>query len=150
MYTLVFQTSRNGAIINILNGETKGDLLMIGNIDITGIQHTSGDRAKVYIERKIGRLYKYIPKNMRNDVRAEVHIADKTNEDPKNPIECSVFIALHGGKEFKATNNGRTLEAAVDTTEAKIRRQLRRYHDEVVDRSPAMRMASRLKRALGR
>lgn len=123
---------------------------MIQHIDITGTQYTSGEEAKQYICHKIGRLDKYIPKKSRSDARAEVNIADKAKENPQNPTECSVFIALLGGKEFKATDSGRTLEAAVDKAEAKMRKQLQRYHDEATDRSPAMRMASRLKRALGR
>lgn len=98
---------------------------MISRIEKSGINLELGDDVKKYIDKKIGRLDRYMPRSARKSVHAGVKLR-ATNNKPGNKYECEVILHLPGGK-VTAKESTLNMFAAVDIVEAKLRNQLHRY-----------------------
>lgn len=98
---------------------------MIARIDKSGIKLELDDDVVKYIDRKIGRLDRYIPRSARPSVRAVVTIRETGNQDG-NKYECEVILHLPGGS-VTAKDSTMNKFAAVDIVEAKLRNQLHKY-----------------------
>lgn len=100
---------------------------MIAHIDTSGINLDLGDDIKKYINRKIGRLDKYMPRHARKTVRAEAKLRE-TNNRLGNKYECEVVLHVPGGT-IQAKEATLNMFAAVDIVEAKLKNQLIRYKE---------------------
>lgn len=98
---------------------------MISRIEKSGINLELGEDVKKYIDRKIGRLDRYMPRSARKSVHVEAKLK-ATNNKPGNKYECEVILHLPGGKVM-AKESTLNMFAAVDIVEAKLRNQLQRY-----------------------
>lgn len=98
---------------------------MIAKIEITGIGLELGDDIKKYINKKVGRLDKYMPRHARQSVHAVVKMR-QTNDHLGNKYECEVLLHLPGAivQSKDATLN---MFAAVDIVEQKLKNQLVKY-----------------------
>lgn len=104
---------------------------MITNISISGIRYEVSDKMDRYVRSKIGRLDRYMPRNARRSVRAEVRLSeDKANKNDKYQVEATLHIkdGLLTAKE--ATLN---MYAAIDIVEAKLKSQLRKHKERHMD-----------------
>lgn len=98
---------------------------MIARIDKSGINlELDADVAK-YIDRKIGRLDRYIPRSARASARAVVTIRESSNQ-AGNKYECEVILHLPG-ENVTAKDATMNKFAAVDIVEAKLRNRLLKY-----------------------
>ena len=100
---------------------------MIARIDKSGINLELDDDIAKYIDRKVGRLDRYMPRAARSSAHAIVTIRDTGNQ-AGGRYECEVIIRVPGGT-VTAKESTMNQFAAVDIVEAKIRNQLRRYKD---------------------
>jgi putative sigma-54 modulation protein len=100
---------------------------MIAKIDTSGINLDLSDDIKKYIDRKIGRLDKFIPRHARKSVHAEAKLRE-TNNRLGNKYECEVILHVPGGT-IQAKEATLNMFAAVDIVEAKLRNQLTKYKD---------------------
>jgi ribosomal subunit interface protein len=98
---------------------------MIARIDKSGINLELDEDVVKYIDRKIGRLDRYIPRAARSSVRAVVTIRETTNQ-AGNKYECEVILRLPG-ETITAKESTMNKFAAVDIVEAKLRNQLHKY-----------------------
>lgn len=98
---------------------------MIAKIDTSGINLELGDDIKKYINRKIGRLDKYMTRHARKSVHAEVKLR-QTNNRLGNKYECEVLLHVPG-EMIQAKESTLNMFAAVDIVEAKLRNQLIKY-----------------------
>lgn len=98
---------------------------MIARIDKSGINLELEDDVAKYIDRKIGRLDRYIPRAARSSAHAVVTIRDTGNQ-AGNKYECEVILRVPG-KEVTAKDSTMNQFAAIDIVEAKLRNQLRKY-----------------------
>jgi putative sigma-54 modulation protein len=104
---------------------------MIARIDKSGINlELDGDVSK-YIDRKIGRLDRYLPRVARKTVRATVTISETGNQDG-NKYECEAILRVPG-KTITAKDSTLNMFAAVDIVEAKLRTHLHKYKDAHVE-----------------
>lgn len=100
---------------------------MIKNIDITGVHVDVDDDLKKYINRKIGKLDKYVPRREKEVVRAEVKIKEASNKKKKQ-YTCEVIMHLPKDKiTIKETTVN--MFAAVDIVETKFKNQLKKYKE---------------------
>lgn len=99
--------------------------LMIAKIDTSGINLELGDDIKKYIDRKIGRLDKYMPRHARKSAHATAKLRE-TNNRLGNKYECEVILHVPGGP-IQAKESTLNMFAAVDIVEAKLRNQLVKY-----------------------
>lgn len=98
---------------------------MLTKIEIAGINLDLGDDIKKYIERKVGRLDRYMPKNARDVAHAEVKMR-QTKSKPGNQYECEVIMHLPGN-QVQAKEATLNMFAAVDIVEQKLKNQLAKY-----------------------
>lgn len=81
-----------------------------------------------YIERKIGKLDKYMTKHAKKTAHAEVKLKQEKSKSNEK-FTCEVIMHLPGGvlTAKEATLN---IFAAIDIVEAKLKNQLRKYKDK--------------------
>ena len=118
---------------------------MINRIEITSINGELGADIKKYIQRKIGRLDRYISKKARQSVRAEVKIG-QTNTKNNDKYECEVILHLPG-QQLVANESTLNMFAAVDIVESKMKTQLHKYKEQhEVQRVGRLSLLARLRR----
>jgi ribosomal subunit interface protein len=98
---------------------------MIARIDKSGINLELEDDVAKYIDRKIGRLDRYLPRAARSSAHATVTIRDTGNQSG-NRYECEAILHVPGGT-VTAKDSTMNQFAAIDIVEAKLRNQLRKY-----------------------
>lgn len=100
---------------------------MINRIEITGINIELGADIKKYIQRKIGRLDRYISKKARQSVHAEVKIW-QTNAKNNDKYECEIILHVPE-QQLMAKESTLNMFAAVDIVESKMKTQLHKYKE---------------------
>ncbi len=118
---------------------------MISPIAITGIRYDVDERTKKYVEQKVGKLDRFLPRHARKSAQAEVKLAqvDRSNG---NKYEAEVVLYLPE-KTLTAKDSTVNVLAAVDIVEAKLHSQLTKYKEQhTEDRS----VLSKFKRSFAR
>lgn len=100
---------------------------MIQNVDVKGVHMEVGPDLQKYAIRKISKLDRFIPKNARESVRAEVFLKESKAKDKKS-CTCEVIIHLPG-EQVTTKESTMNIFAAVDIVEAKLKNQLTKYKD---------------------
>lgn len=118
---------------------------MIGSIDITGVNYTVGDQAKKYVQRRIAKLDRYLPRHARKSVTADVKLR-QVNRDHGNKYEAEILLNVPD-KRLTAKDSTINMFAAIDIVEAKLVSQLRKYKQATVAHVGNRRMLRRGKRA---
>jgi putative sigma-54 modulation protein len=122
---------------------------MIAPINIVGIKIDLEDDIKRYVNQKIGRLDRYIPRHARQTAHAEVRLRD-AKKSHGNRYECEVVLHLPN-ETITAKDSTMNLFAAVDIVEQKMKNQLKKYKDVRTERRiKAAGLFGSLKRQLGR
>jgi len=103
---------------------------MIEKIEITGNGYKVEEGLKKYVEKRIGKLDKYLPKGSKKDVIAKVIVAE-VNKNKGDKYEISVAMEIPGGKVIAAKDECSNIFAGVDLVEAKVTGQIRRYKLEM-------------------
>ncbi len=118
---------------------------MIESISITGLKYDVDKKTQGYIEKKIGRLDRYLPRHARQSVSVDVKLS-LTGEAKGDTHQAEVFFVLPS-KKLTAKGFGSSATVAIDIVEEKIEGQLRRYKTEMVPHiGKRRRILSRFKR----
>ena len=117
---------------------------MISHIDITGVRYTPDEQTTKYVRRKIGGLERYVPRHARKSLKVEVKLKE-VNRAYGNKYECEVLFHVPNAL-LTAKDSTVNMLAAVDIVEAKMRTQLKKYKDDVVNRDGNHNFLGRLKR----
>ncbi|MBQ8156946.1 ribosome-associated translation inhibitor RaiA [Candidatus Saccharibacteria bacterium] len=102
---------------------------MIEKIDISGSNFKVEESFKKYVEKRIGKLDRYLPRQHRKDVVAKV-VVTQVDRDHGNKYELSVSLNIPGGKVLAAKDEASNIFAGIDIIEAKLTGQIRRYKTE--------------------
>jgi len=101
---------------------------MISPIAITGIKYDVDDKTKKYVEQKIGKLDRFLPRHARKSAKAEVKLIQV---DQKNGNKYEADVVLHlPEKTLTAKDSTVNVLAAVDIVEAKLHAQLAKYKEQ--------------------
>lgn len=103
---------------------------MIDNLVISGVHFDLDEDLKKYVQKKIGSMDKYLPRQSRETVRVEVRLKGRHAKDKKTNI-CEVTLHLPHGLMI-VTESAMNIYAAVDIAEAKIKNQLIKNKSEIV------------------
>ncbi len=101
---------------------------MIQSVTVTGVKYNVDEQTKKYIEKKIGRLDRFLPRHARKSATAEVKLRE-VNRDNGNKYEAEVILFVPDKKQLTAKDSTMNILAAVDIVEAKLAGQLRKYKD---------------------
>jgi putative sigma-54 modulation protein len=122
---------------------------MIQSITVSGVKYNVDEQTKKYIEKKIGRLDRFLPRHARKSATAEVKLRE-VNRDKGNKYEAEVILSVPE-KQITAKDSTMNVLAAVDIVEAKLANQLRRYKETHVGHIGKTRaILSRFKRSYAR
>lgn len=100
---------------------------MIQRFDISGVHVHVDDDLRKYVQRKIGRLDRFILKASRQAVHGEVKLKESKAKDKK---ECTCEVILHLPHEtLTTTETTINMYAAVDIVETKLHGQLKKYKE---------------------
>lgn len=95
--------------------------------EITGVHTELDAKIKKYVQVKMNKLEKYMPKHARESVHAEVFLKER-NIKAKKEMSCEVV--LHLPKEtLRIEESTMNIYAAVDIVEAKLKNQLKKYKE---------------------
>lgn len=97
------------------------------HMDITGVRYTPDELTKRYVRKKIGNLERYLSRHARKTLRAEVKLHE-VNRARGNKYECDVILYVPDAV-ITARDSTLNMLAAVDIVEAKLKNQLKKYHD---------------------
>lgn len=100
---------------------------MINRIDISAVQTNLTKELQRYITKKIASLDKYIPKEARGSVHAEVILKEVTIKKKKQ-CTCEVIIHLPG-ENIAAKESTMNMFAAIDIVQEKLKVQLKKYKE---------------------
>ena len=103
---------------------------MIEKIDITGNGFKVEDSFKKYVNKRIGKLDRYLPRRNKKDVICKV-VVSEIGKGKIDKYEISAAMEIPGGKVLAARDECSNVFAGIDLVEAKITGQIRRYKLEV-------------------
>lgn len=121
---------------------------MISRIDKSGINLELDGDLKKYIDKKIGRLDRYMPRQARKTVYASVKMRLADNKAGEKYV-CEVVLHLPDGA-MVTKETTLNMYAAVDIVEAKLKNQLKKYKIAHIQHLKAQRQGGLLKRIFSR
>jgi putative sigma-54 modulation protein len=121
---------------------------MINAIEITVIKYNLDETTKRYVNKKIGRLDRYLPRHARSSVSADIKLKE-VNRAHGNKYEAEIVFNVPD-KTLTAKDSTVNMLAAVDIVEAKIVAQLRKYKQATVKHIGKRGAMSRFKRSYAR
>lgn len=121
---------------------------MISSVDITGVKYDVDENTKKYVQKKIGRLDRYLPRHARKSATADVRIKQVDQpRDNKYSVEITLTVP---GNNLSANDVAGNVLAAVDIVEAKLVRQLHKYKQTSIPHLGRRGVLSRFKRSYDR
>lgn len=121
---------------------------MITSIKLNGVAYEIDDLTRKYVNKKIGRLDRYLPKHARKSATADVKLA-QVDHDHGNKYEVEVILNVPG-KVITAKDSTSNMLAAFDIVDAKLQTQLRSYKDASVAHIGQRGVMGRFKRSFAR
>lgn len=120
---------------------------MIAKLEISGVHYDVDSDLRKYVNKKIGRMDRYVQRNARPSMHAEVKLKENHAKDRK---QCTCEVICHvPGERFVISETTLNMYAAVDIVEAKLKNQLKKYKEKRL--SPrAGRKEGRVRRLLGK
>lgn len=99
---------------------------MIEKIEINGNGYRVEEPFRKYVEKRIGKLDRYLPKAAKKDVIVKM-VVKEIGKNKGEKYEMSVAMEIPGGKMIAARDECTNAFAGVDLIEAKLTGQIRRY-----------------------
>ncbi|MBQ2672531.1 ribosome-associated translation inhibitor RaiA [Candidatus Saccharibacteria bacterium] len=103
---------------------------MIEKIDVSGNGYKVDDALKKYVEKRLGKLDRYLPRGAKKDVVCNV-VVSEIGKNKGEKYALSAAMEIPGGKVIAAKDECSNIFAGVDLVEAKLMGQIRRYKLEV-------------------
>jgi ribosomal subunit interface protein len=100
---------------------------MFQKFEINTIHTNIDEPLKKYVNKKIGGLDKYTPRQAKKSAHCEVHLKELKSSN-KNNCRCEVTIYLPH-QTIVVKESAINMYAAVDIVEAKLKMQLKKYKD---------------------
>lgn len=100
---------------------------MIRKLEITGVHIDTDEKVKKYVQKRVAKLERYIPRHARDSVHVDVKLRESKKQQDK---QCTAEMIMYLPHEtLTAKESTINLFAAIDIVEAKIQNQLKKYKD---------------------
>jgi len=116
---------------------------MLQKFELKGVHTTIDDALKQHVTDKIGRLDRYLPRHHRESVHAVVELKETKTKD-KNQYVCNVTMHMPHD-DINVKESGRSMYAAVDVVETKLKQLIQKYKDQHANGKVARHLAGRLR-----
>lgn len=101
---------------------------MIAKLEISGVHYNVDADLKKYVNKKIGRMDRYVQRQARASMHAEIKLKENHAKDRK---QCTCEVICHvPGETFVISETTLNMYAAVDIVEAKLKNQLKKYKEK--------------------
>jgi len=101
---------------------------MISRIEINSVHAEVDEDLHKYVTKKVGSLDKFIQREARQSLHAEVKLKENHAKDRKQ-FTCEVILHLPR-EQIMVSDTTMNMYAAVDIVEAKLKTQLKKYKDK--------------------
>lgn len=118
---------------------------MIQRLEISGVHTKLTNDTEMYVHKKIGTLDKYVPKNAKSSLHVEVKL--KQSKAKNRPAHTCEVITHLPHESITTVAKDRTILAAIDEAEAKLKLQLKKYKEKHGGPRLHRRVLRRLKRS---
>ncbi|MEK7542190.1 MAG: HPF/RaiA family ribosome-associated protein [Patescibacteria group bacterium] len=105
-------------------------------IDIKYTQFQPADNIEEYARKRIGSLARFLKSFEKNhEITTFVEIARSTRHHRKGNVFYAeaMFESVPGGKKFRAESTGLDIREAIDEVKEKLKKEIRRYKDKLVN-----------------
>ncbi|MDR2063979.1 MAG: ribosome-associated translation inhibitor RaiA [Candidatus Nomurabacteria bacterium] len=116
---------------------------MITNIEKTGVKYDIDETISRYIDKRLGRLDKFLPRSHRKNAILKV-VIKQVNRSHGNKYELDAELNAHG-KIINAKDEAGNVLAGIDIVEAKFLVQIRKFKAEVSGKGLFARFRKRRK-----
>src|SRR5690348_5501700 len=114
---------------------------MVHKLDIAGEHYTIDANLRKYVNRKLGRIDKYLSRHCRESAHMEVRMKEHLSNGKK---QCIAQLTLHLPKEtINLKESTLNMYAAIDILQAKLKQQVQRYKELHADGKLRRRLFSR-------
>ncbi len=118
---------------------------MIDRLEINTQHYEADDDVRKYVQKKIGRLDKYMHAHARKSAHAEVFLKQSKAKD-KSQYTAEVILHIPKGR-IAAKDSTMNIYAAIDIVEAKLQSQLKKAKEKSTDHTQRRpRILGRLKK----
>lgn len=117
---------------------------MLQKFEIKGVHTTVDENLKKYVDKKIGRLDKYLPRHHRDSVHTVVELKEAKSKDKKQ-YTCAVTMHLPH-EEISVAESTLNMYAAVDIVETRLKQLIRKYKDKHASGKLARHLSARFRR----
>jgi putative sigma-54 modulation protein len=100
---------------------------MIQKLEVQGVHYKIEDKLNDYVNRKIGKLDKYMSKHSRQSAHAQVKLKESKAKD-KQQFTCEVILNLPK-ETLTVKETTVNIYAAVDIVETKLKNLLKKYKE---------------------
>lgn len=116
---------------------------MFTKMEVAGIHISLDEDLKKYVDKKIGRLDRFIPKHARESAHVEVKLREGKSKKNK---QCTCEVILFLPNETITTKESTiNMYAAIDIVETKLKNQLKKYKDKHTDHTVPRRLLNKLR-----
>ncbi len=109
-------------------------------LDITGHRYELDENLIEYIEKKIGGLEKYLPKEVRAAGHGEVVVSYDPSGKEGNHYVCEGSVSVPHHSKLHAKEGTGNMYAAVDLVEAKLKVQIARYKQKTHGKKKSLKL----------
>jgi putative sigma-54 modulation protein len=113
-------------------------------LEKVGINYNIDDNTNKYIDKRIGRLDRFLPRHARKTAVAMITVK-RVNKSHGNKYGVEAVLTVPG-KVIKAQDESSNVLAAIDILEVKLSSQISRYKAEVVPHIGKHNLLVRIKR----
>ena len=117
---------------------------MIEKFEIKGVHTTVDEKLRKYVNTKIGRLDKYLPRHHRDSVHVVVELKEGKAKN-KNRFTCEVNMHLPH-EDIRVCESTVNIYAAVDIVENKLKQQIKKYKESRASGKWYRHLAARFRR----
>ena len=118
---------------------------MIKRLDISGVHAQVDEDLRKSIQKKIGRMDRYLPRNIRPSVHCEVFIKESKASDKK---ECTCEVVMYLPAETISIKESTVnMYAAVDIVETKLKGSIKKYKDKHANPRLRRHLLARIRKA---
>lgn len=102
---------------------------MIKNIRIDGLHTKLTEEIQPYVNKKIGKLDKFLPPKAKSSVKVYVKLKKSSRKNKQERFACEVIFKLPKGK-VTAFERAPSLNEAIDTSADKLKVLLKKYKEK--------------------
>lgn len=116
---------------------------MIQQMEIISVKTEVDNDLRKYVNKKIGRLDRFIPRHARKSAHAEVFLKERKIKQKKE-YTCEVVLFLPN-ETITTKDSTMNVYAAVDIVETRLKNMLKKYKDKHTKKRVPRRLLNKIK-----